>query len=89
MLRRITVLVNISLGADPLVGLLRVSDVSEGRALALTPSTFVVTLEVEETESFAQGQLRTVEDGATYAIRAPRALFERIEPHICPDEATE
>lgn len=80
-------LVSVSVGADPLVGLLRVSDVTEGRALALTPSSFAVTLEVEETESFAQGQLRSADDGATFAIRAPRALFERIEPYVQTVEA--
>jgi hypothetical protein len=89
MLRRIAVLVSISIGADPLVGHVRVSDVTEGRALPLTPSSFVMTLEVEETESFAQGQLRTVDDRASYAIRAPRALFERIERYVGLDEATE
>ena len=89
MLRRIAVLVSISTGADPLVGLLRVSDVAEGRALALTPSSFVLTLEVEGAESFAQGQIRPVDDSASYAIRAPRALFDRLERYVGRDEATE
>jgi hypothetical protein len=89
MVRRIAVLVSISAGADPLVGLLRVSDVAEGRALALTPSSFVLTLEVEGAESFAQGQIRPIDDSASYAIRAPRALFDRIQQYVGLDEVPE
>jgi hypothetical protein len=89
MLRRIAVMVNISTGADPLVGLLRVSDVTESQSLALAPISFVLTLEVEGAESFAQGQIRPVDDSASYAIRAPRALFDRLERYVGRDEATE
>jgi hypothetical protein len=79
MLRRFAVLVNISTGPDPYVGLVRLSDVAEGRALACSPSAFVLTLEVEDGASFAQGQLRPVEESAGYPIRTSRALFERID----------
>jgi hypothetical protein len=89
MLTRLALLVNISTGADPLVGTLRVSDVTEGRALELSGSAFVLTLEVEGGESFAQGQLRSVDDNASYSIRASRALFERIEQYFRLAEATE
>jgi hypothetical protein len=89
MLRRIAVLVNISTGEDPLVGLLRVSDVADGRALALSPSAFVLTLEAEEAESFAQGQVRSADEHAAYSIRASRALFERIEGYFGLAEETE
>ena len=89
MLRRIAVLVQISTGPDPFEGLLRLSDVTQGRALELSPSAFVLTLEVEDGESFAQGQLRAVEESVAYPIRASKALFERIESGLRLAEGAE